>query len=217
MKRHGFTLIELLVVIAIIAILAAILFPVFAAAKQKANSVTCLSNLKSIGQGYMMYLDDNDGSFGMVGWTWWNEIQPYVALKKDLSAAESRRIIECPSGAVTLHKYNNYFFDYGINYNLRNQLNVLLGILSPGYSQVNYTMIPYPSQTILGADRETAVWDFAVGVTMNLSKPDFVPAWVYKVALRHGGRGNLVFIDGHCQSIGSLEQTLSPENLWDLK
>ena len=58
--RTGFTLIELLVVIAIIAILAAILFPVFAQAREKARMTTCLSNLKQIGTGLMMYAPDYD-------------------------------------------------------------------------------------------------------------------------------------------------------------
>src|SRR5437763_6906545 len=59
-KRNGFTLIELLVVIAIIAILAAILFPVFAQAREKARSATFLSNFKQIGTGVMMYVQDWD-------------------------------------------------------------------------------------------------------------------------------------------------------------
>lgn len=59
-KASGFTLIELLVVIAIIAILAAILFPVFAQAREKARAITCLSNLKNIGTGAMMYVQDYD-------------------------------------------------------------------------------------------------------------------------------------------------------------
>jgi prepilin-type N-terminal cleavage/methylation domain-containing protein/prepilin-type processing-associated H-X9-DG protein len=60
MKRHGFTLIELLVVIAIIAILAAILFPVFAQAREKARGIACLSNHKQIGTSIMMYTQDYD-------------------------------------------------------------------------------------------------------------------------------------------------------------
>jgi len=61
--RRGFTLIELLVVIAIIAILAAILFPVFAQAREKARAITCTSNEKQIGIGILMYLQDNDETF----------------------------------------------------------------------------------------------------------------------------------------------------------
>ncbi len=59
--RRGFTLIELLVVIAIITILAAILFPVFARAREKARCTSCLSNVKQIGLGLMMYVQDYDG------------------------------------------------------------------------------------------------------------------------------------------------------------
>ncbi len=59
--RAGFTLIELLVVIAIIAILAAILFPVFAKAREKARQTTCLSNQKQIGLAFIQYMSDSDG------------------------------------------------------------------------------------------------------------------------------------------------------------
>jgi prepilin-type N-terminal cleavage/methylation domain-containing protein/prepilin-type processing-associated H-X9-DG protein len=63
--RHGFTLIELLVVIAIIAILAAILFPVFAQAREKARGISCISNTKQIGNALMMYVQDYDETFPM--------------------------------------------------------------------------------------------------------------------------------------------------------
>lgn len=61
MKQKGFTLIELLVVMAIIAILAAILFPIFAAAKEAAKKATCISNMREIGQAIAMYRDDYNG------------------------------------------------------------------------------------------------------------------------------------------------------------
>jgi prepilin-type N-terminal cleavage/methylation domain-containing protein/prepilin-type processing-associated H-X9-DG protein len=63
MRKDGFTLIELLVVIAIIAILAAILFPVFASAKEKSKQVTCLNNMKQISGGMCLYVQDNNERF----------------------------------------------------------------------------------------------------------------------------------------------------------
>jgi len=84
-NRVGFTLIELLVVIAIIAILAAILFPVFSAAREKARQATCISNSKQVGLAFRMYITDYDdvylfsiyqGSLG--GWTWHPRLHPYV-------------------------------------------------------------------------------------------------------------------------------------------
>lgn len=86
MKRRGFTLIELLVVIAIIAILAAILFPVFAQAKLAAKKTMALSNVKQLGTSMFMYMTDVDDNFtcgfGATNWTgddlWCQRVQPYV-------------------------------------------------------------------------------------------------------------------------------------------
>src|ERR1019366_244291 len=66
-NRRGFTLIELLVVIAIIAILAAILFPVFAQARENARKISCVSNLKQIGTAEIMYKQDYEETFTMFG------------------------------------------------------------------------------------------------------------------------------------------------------
>src|SRR4051794_18914062 len=89
MERRGFTLIELLVVIAIIAILASILFPVFAEAREKARQASCLSNTKQIGTAMEMYTQDYDEVFpspwplsgqGVFSWdhTFAEVVMPYI-------------------------------------------------------------------------------------------------------------------------------------------
>ena len=94
--RRAFTLIELLVVIAIIAILAAILFPVFAKAREKARQSSCLSNSKQVGLAYMQYAQDYDGwvpgflngATAVYRWAWTDVIAPYV---------KNSQVFVCPS------------------------------------------------------------------------------------------------------------------------
>jgi prepilin-type N-terminal cleavage/methylation domain-containing protein/prepilin-type processing-associated H-X9-DG protein len=115
-SSHGFTLIELLVVIAIIAILAAILFPVFAQAREMARKTSCISNLKQLDLGVAMYVQDYDETVPLnffqdlttaQGWfTWHDFIQPYM---------KSWQVIICPDSeykqtnpVVYLDPYFNY-------------------------------------------------------------------------------------------------------------
>src|SRR5690606_38678724 len=108
-RRVGFTLIELLVVIAIIAILAAILFPVFARARENARRTSCLSNMKQLGLGIMQYVQDYDETYPMAlnyyssasgdERTWVSEIQPYI---------KSTQGFFCPSSSSATNLNGHY-------------------------------------------------------------------------------------------------------------
>jgi prepilin-type N-terminal cleavage/methylation domain-containing protein/prepilin-type processing-associated H-X9-DG protein len=109
MKRKAFTLIELLVVIAIIAILAAILFPVFARARENARRASCMSNLKQISLGILQYTQDYDETLPQwqtatnLGWA--TSVQPYVK-SWQLFHCPSLSSSGAPSANVTDYSYN---------------------------------------------------------------------------------------------------------------
>ena len=108
-SHFAFTLIELLVVIAIIAILAAILFPVFAQAKAAAKKSACLSNLRQLGMAFLMYENDNDGyypdrrdlkvSLGYKPWTDWPPVDPRAGWAEIIFAPyiKNQQIWSCPA------------------------------------------------------------------------------------------------------------------------
>jgi len=113
--KSGFTLIELLVVIAIIAILAAILFPVFAKVREKARQTACLSNEKQLGMAYMEYVQDYDETFVFstqfgdpaAGWT--SRVYPYI---------KSTAVYTCPDDNVTRDSWAPQKVSYAQNSNL---------------------------------------------------------------------------------------------------
>jgi prepilin-type N-terminal cleavage/methylation domain-containing protein/prepilin-type processing-associated H-X9-DG protein len=133
--RSGFTLIELLVVIAIIAILAAILFPVFAQARDKARQTSCLSNMKQMGLACMSYASDYDEALPTWSayyaayystnpgsekfpdasqWYWYGQIQPYVKSGNPVSNDFSG-VWRCPSGERE-NNINSYGYTMGVSY-----------------------------------------------------------------------------------------------------
>ncbi len=195
--RRGFTLIELLVVIAIIAILAAILFPVFARAREKARQASCLSNAKQMGLATNMYAQDYDDKFcyyatyvppgtprPVTGGTgthyWWDLLYPYV---------KNRQIFRCP----TVPKA------WGYGWNLR------MGYIGAHptrtgelYEGVIQTSVAFPAETVLIADsdwtRSTADygWSNSAMLTIPYHVSRFTPQ-------RHNGGSNFVLVDGHAK------------------
>lgn len=148
-RRSGFTLIELLVVIAIIAILAAILFPVFAQAREAARKTACLNNIKQLSSGAMMYAQDYDEKVlpswmdhrpdTGLGRTWLGLIQPYV---KNLG------ITLCPSRETQNQDPNNTW-ETGIGHN-HDQL---------GWgSSVPLSAIQRPAGIVMFADTAALGW-----------------------------------------------------------
>ena len=177
-RKCGFTLIELLVVIAIIAILAAILFPVFARAREKARQATCQSNLKQFGLAAIMYSQDYDEV--LPGHTmnpnstegypmWWDLFQPYI---------KNQQVGACPSATgVTL--------GYGYN------------VLIPAHAGMPIGQIGKPAETILISDNNAAR-GFLRGGIGNCSHGDCVNG---VFLARHNDTGNCAFADGHVKAL----------------
>jgi prepilin-type N-terminal cleavage/methylation domain-containing protein/prepilin-type processing-associated H-X9-DG protein len=206
-QRRAFTLIELLVVIAIIAILAAILFPVFARAREKARQTSCLSNLKQIGLALMMYAQDSDETYPRVAavrfdqagnWDtevfapWRPPIEPYV---------KNRQVFYCPSKASRAGYTQDDDTDYCLN----------------GYFACATPMsyFPRPADTICIGERsdnpvEAGDLDFCKYITYSPWEEDcFAP---HLQPDRHNGGSNYAFADGHAKWL-RWEATLSPANL----
>jgi len=200
-RRHGFTLIELLVVIAIIAILAAILFPVFARAREKARQTACLSNMKQIALAADMYCTDYDECYPMsiytpstVVITFYHALQPYM---------KNTQLLQCPSEKDRI---------------LMTELQGILPIpLAPGLDAVGYNgnyavfedgpanaltgadhavisqaEIPFPSETFIMGDGE-------IELSPNIfNSPVVIP---------HNEGLNAAFCDGHAKFVKAVQTT----------
>ncbi len=213
MRRRGFTLIELLVVIAIIAILAAILFPVFARAREKARQASCQSNLKQIALAWLMYAQDYDervmparyglGASGAGCGIWWYEgiIDPYT---------KNRQMLVCPSetalyGNVTNYGYNNRMVS-------NNQgLNPAVGCYSQGGMALAKLTRP-AEDGVFGDVYPWCPWD-GNGNGQWGSKPTGYDT-CGATALRHNDMANVAFADGHVKTLGTLGLAPGSPSVW---
>jgi len=204
MNLRGFTLIELLVVIAIISILAAILFPVFAQAKSAALSSVCLSNVRQISTGEILYQADFDDRFesevkiGMesVGDPMVDELRPYL---------KSRTVLNCPvrtdTDCFATSGLRERCVGYGFNWGLYNPWDDGIGLLNPEIPGL------YPHDYVLtgksGSDLTEPANTFMAGDTW--SSPPYTLAvyddWNGPGSARHSHRFNYAYTDGHAKSV----------------
>jgi prepilin-type N-terminal cleavage/methylation domain-containing protein/prepilin-type processing-associated H-X9-DG protein len=186
--RRGFTLIELLVVIAIIAILAAILFPVFAKAREKARQSSCLSNVKQLALANMQYAQDYDERtlpYSTLtsgnGLTWYVIVQPYL---------KNTQILTCPSQSIVT-QWGGYNISYGINRATGSFGDSALAGIPLG-------AIAYPSETYMFAD--TRAHDIESEAFPTFYAPPNVGWGSYgSISNRHNEGSNFGFYDGHAK------------------
>ena len=207
--RHAFTLIELLVVIAIIAILAAMLLPALAKAREKARAISCTSNIKQCELGSIMYGDSNNETmmpYGLRNITggacgaaqanctvWWNVLLlPYVP---------DSNVFKCPSKAT--NPLGIGFLTYHVH-----------GCPGVFQGMVAIADIKLPSTTISSADSDSGYGDVCCPIHFGVGT-----ATAYLGVDRHNSNVNVGFVDGHVESRKTLALltntgTLDYQRMW---
>lgn len=204
--QSGFTLIELLVVIAIIAILAAILFPVFAQARERARGISCLSNMKQVGTATTMYLQDYDETFPInlyfgfeptpCVFTVWTAIMPYSKNSQLYACPSNPTAMDFPPmmanvgmppvcSSAPLLKYISYMPNFAL-ISWGNPSN----IFGPNDRPVKaMAQVEYPVETSMWSDSTGTLPDAYFGM---MDQP---------VQARHHNTINSSFVDGHAKNM----------------
>jgi len=200
MKQKGFTLIELLVVIAIIAILAAILFPVFAKAREKARQSTCTSNIKQLTNAALMYAQDYDETFCKAclikddgKWIYWYQlIAPYIAGSTIDSSSGTAKVFMCPSlknntttDADGRESKYGYGWNIGTGTTPADGMGYFAGDTDP---YVQMSKVNTPTEVILLGD--ISLYNLNTCYLMWKSDKSRTPNL-------HNGGANYGFVDGH--------------------
>lgn len=218
-KKAAFTLIELLVVIAIIAILAAILFPAFARARENARKAACMSNLKQIGIAVMMYAQDYDETY-ISGQTsapvlyWYDVLQPYT---------KSRQVFVCP----TAGQINSYSGGYALNIggtNMQNGFGIEYNYMTPNSTYVKLSTVQEPSTTIVITDPGSNGYASADLYAVGYAGLSYIPVLHggqvgpfgggTPATVAPGGGGNYLFADGHVKFLNA--STSSGSSMWNI-
>ena len=208
-RRTGFTLIELLVVIAIIAILAAILFPVFSQAREKARSASCQNNLKQMGIAMAQYLQDYDSNypnaryanndcgagnvqcFNGSGWDGWvsNVLAPYERSTGIYQCPSKKRDADFMDGRMGPNKGQaSYSFNYrSTDATAEVDIPEAASLLTFWDSTNFWTDCPYMDTGGCGINGRDLAW--------YRNKQFNLTSW-------HQGRNNFLFADGHVKAIG---------------
>ena len=225
-SRCGFTLIEILVVLALVSLLAALLLSAFSAVREKSRQTICASNLKQIGVAFQMYADDNDhympptvtvnSANQMI--TWGDLTLPYT---------KTKQVYVCPTDPLQKEQFAGWVISYGYNHHVAG----VLGFGVPASDAENRPktdgQILKPSATVLVTDAGTTStsglpplqWPlkdptpFQIGDAFTHDGDNPSTGMMPAPHARHSGRTNILWADGHVNSLPIEAFYNSPDHL----